>query len=159
MDIFSAFDDPELDESARMEVMLRILYPEFEKIPPEFLQEAIDQARWFLDCGMTAAEGRRPKTMDWEQDAALIIPEINKVAGGDVRWKPNEHWWTFFGWYMSIESGLFATVLHIRQKKLTGKKLEKHEDEFYRENKQLIDLRISESEEIRAEKENILKWL
>lgn len=159
MDIFAALNDPELDDEMKMEVMLRILYPEFEKIPQEHIQEAVEKACAFLDCGMKPDGIRKPRTMDWEQDAAIIIPEINKVAGYDVRWKQDEHWWTFFGWYMAIEGGVFANILHIRQKKAKGKKLEKHEEEFYRENRQLVDLRVPESEEVRQEKENLLKWL
>lgn len=159
MDIFIALNDPELDEGMKMEVMLRILYPDYEKIPEKYIQEAIEKACWFLDCGMKPDEKRRPRTMDWEQDAAIILPEINKIAGKDVRWNPNEHWWTFFGWYMGIESGVFCSVLHIRQKKVKGKKLEKYEEDFYRENKEMIDLRAPESDEIRQEKEALSKWL
>jgi hypothetical protein len=35
---------------------------------------------------------------------------------------------------------LFASILDIRTKKAKGKKLEKHEQEFYRDNRALIDL-------------------
>ena len=97
--------------------------------------------------------------MDWEQDAAIIIPAVNSVAGREIRLDPGIHWWTFFGWYMSIGDGLFASVLRIRSKKAKGKKLEKWEEEFYRENRHLIDLKQVETDEVRQEKENILKWL
>ena len=36
---------------------------------------------------------------------------------------------------MEIEEGTFSTVLGIRQKKAKGKRLEKWEEEFYRNNK------------------------
>lgn len=42
---------------------------------------------------------------------------------------------------MEIADGLFSQVLYIRQKKTKGKKLEKWEMEFYRNNKELIDLK------------------
>lgn len=159
MDIFAAFNDPDLDEDMKTDVMLRILYPNWMDIPPRGIQEAIEKACYFLDCGMKPDKKNRPRTMDWEQDAPLIIPAVNSIAGKEVRLDPNIHWWTFFGWYMSIGDGLFASVLHIRSKKAKGKKLEKHEEEFYRENKSIIDLRMAESEEVRQEKEDILKWL
>lgn len=159
MDIFAAFNDPDLDQEMRTEVLLRILFPEWQKIPHNLMPEAIKKGCEFLDCGVKPDKKNQPRTMDWEQDAGLIIPAINAVSGKEVRADPNVHWWTFFGWYMSIDDGLFATVLYLRQKKAKGKKLEKHEEEFYRENRQLIDLRMPESEEIRQEKENILKWL
>lgn len=159
MDIFAAYADPDLDDEMKTEIMLQILYPDWEKIPPQLLPEAISKACEFLDCGMKPDKKNRPRTMDWEQDAAIILPAVNAVAGREVRLDPNIHWWTFFGWYMSISDSLFSSVLSIRQKKAKGKKLEKYEEEFYRENKALIDLKQPESEEIRKEKENILKWL
>ena len=60
---------------------------------------------------------------------------------------------------MGIGDGLLASVLHIRQKKVKHKKLEKWEQEFYNANKDLIDLRVPETEEIRKEKDDLLKWL
>ena len=60
---------------------------------------------------------------------------------------------------MSIGEGTLATVVHIRQKKAKGKKLEKWEKEFYTANKDLIDIKTPETEEMRKEKENILKYL
>ncbi len=159
MDIFAAYADPKLDDEMKTEVMLGILYPDFERIPTKDIPEAIEKGCAFLDCGLKPDKKNRPRTMDWEQDAALIIPAVNSVAGREIRLDPNIHWWTFFGWYMSIGDGLFASVLSIRSKKAKGKKLEKYEEEFYRDNKSLIDLKREESEEVRQEKENLMKWL
>lgn len=39
------------------------------------------------------------------------------------------------GAYMEISEGLFHEILLIRQKRMSGKKLEKWEQEFYRKNK------------------------
>ena len=159
MDIFAAFADPELDDEQKTDVMVQILYQEWQNIPQRYLQEAVEKACVFLDCGLKPDRKNRPRTMDWEQDAALIIPAVNRVAGREIRLEPDLHWWTFFGWYMNIGDGLFASVLNIRGKKAKGKKLEKYEEEFYRENKHLIDLQKAESEEVRQEKENLMKWL
>ena len=60
---------------------------------------------------------------------------------------------------MSIGDGRLASVLHIRQKKARHKKLEKWEQEFYNENKHLVDFTTPETEEIRREKDSILKYL
>lgn len=159
MDIFSAFADPDLDGEMKTEIMIQILYPQWEQIPPRHLQEAVEKACEFLDCGMKPDQKNRPRTMDWEQDAPLILPAVNAVAGREVRLDPELHWWTFFGWYMSIGEGLFGSVLNIRQKKVKGKKLDKHEEEFYRDNHHIIDLKKAESEEVRKEKEDMLKYL
>lgn len=159
MDIFAALNDPELDTDGKVIAMLTILYPEHDQIPQQDIPEAIEKACEFLDCGQQEKEGPRPRLLDWEQDAALIVPAVNAVSGRDIRLDPNLHWWTFFGMFMSVEGGLFGSVLRVRQKKAKGKKLDKWEEEFYRENKKLVDLKTKETSEVRAEKDNILKYL
>lgn len=159
MDIFAAMNDPDLEDMGKQIAMLTILYPEHDSIPAEDIPEAIARACEFIDCGQRPDSEHRPRLIDWEQDAALIMPAVNAVAGKDVRCDPNLHWWTFFGMFMNVEGGLFGNVLHIRQKKAKGKKLEKQEEEFYRENRKIIDLGKKETSEIRAEKDNILKYL
>lgn len=159
LDILIACADPELDEQHKAYCMLHIFYPDFEKIPAEHWEEACKKACEFIDCGQKDDGRPKPKMIDWEQDASIIIPEINKIAGKEVRLYPDIHWWTFFGWFMCIGDGLLASILHIRQKKNKHKKLEKWEQEFYDANKAAIDMKSPETEEIRAEKDSILKWL
>ena len=159
IDILSAFSDPALDDWGKQEVMLKILYPDWEQIPPEHIPEALQKACDFIDCGQKDDGKPRPRTYDWEQDALIIIPEINKVANTEVRLTPDLHWWTFFSYFMGIGDGTFASVVAIRQKKAKHKKLEKWEETFYRENRALVDLKTHDSEEVKAEKENIMKWL
>lgn len=159
IEIFQAINDPKLSHEVKLAVMVRMLFPDWAKIPKENIMEAVEKANGFLDCGSKWEKLPKPRIMDWKQDAGIIIPAVNAVAGQDVRLDPNIHWWTFFGWYMGISDSMFSSVLRIRQKKTKGKKLEKYEEEFYRENKNVIDLKKDESEEIRQEKENMLKWL
>ena len=89
--------------------------------------------------------------LDWEQDESIIFPAINKVAGAETRSQSYIHWWTFMGYFMEIEEGTFSMVLGIRQKKAKHKKLEKWEQEFYRNNKELCDLKKRYTEEEQAE--------
>lgn len=154
LDIMAAFNDPELPEDARLQVMVEILYID---VPPmEYLEEAIKQAIWYLDCGKSPDGKSRPRTMDWEQDAALIFPAVNKVAGYETR-NPQTytHWWTFVGFFEEIEEGTFSQVLAIRQKRAKGKKLEKWEQEFLRENRSLVELKekVTGEEQIRRQQE------
>ena len=74
--------------------------------------------------------------IDWDVDSQLICSAINKIAGKEIRFEPYIHWWTFLGYYMSIGDSVLATVVNIRDKILTGKKLEKHERQFRAENPQ-----------------------
>lgn len=162
LDALSACADPELDDQHKALCLLMIMYPDWKSIPKDLLNEACEKACEFIDCGQIDDGKPKPKMIDWEQDAPLIIPEINKVAGREVRLEPNIHWWTFFGWFMGIGDGLLASVLHIRKKKATRKKLEKWEQDFYNENRALIDMSKptkDEAAEIRAEKDKILKYL
>lgn len=159
LDILAACSDPDLDEQSKVYCLLKIFYPDWDKIPQARLAEACEKACEFIDCGQKNDGKPKPKMIDWAQDASIIIPEINKVAGREVRIDPNTHWWTFFGWFMGIGEGLLASVLHIRSKKAKGKKLEKWEQEFYTANKHIVDMKAPETDEAKREKENIMKWL
>lgn len=155
LDILKYYADPEYEPDERNLICLMILYPDWEDIPQEHWGEAIEKAKEFIDAGMTDDGKRKPTLMDWEQDAPIIIPAVNNIAGCEVRAIPNLHWWTFLGYYMEIRESLFSSVVDIRHKKQKGKKLEKYEEEFYRENKKLITLKKKETAEETAAKNEI----
>lgn len=150
LDLLMALNDPELSDSdnkmsayMQSRVILEIMFHDCDNIPQEHIQEALDKVAEFIDMGI-GDDSKKPKTMDWEQDAPIIIPAINKVLNREIRAEKYMHWWTFLGAYMEIGEGLFSNVIHIRQKKAKGKKLEKWEQEFYKENKSLIDFQHKE---------------
>lgn len=159
MDILSACNDPDLDEETKAFTMLQIFYPEWRKIPPDCIQEAIDKAVDFIDCGNSEDGSPKPKLMDWDQDASLIVPEINKVAGKEIRATPDIHWWTVMGWFMAIEGGLFGNVLSIRKKIRNGEKLEKWEREFFNENISICVLKQPLSQDQQNEINDIIEWM
>lgn len=159
LDILAAHADPELDADEKAEIMLTILFPDLQEMPAEFYSDALRSACEFIDCGQKGDGKPKPRLMDWHDDVGLIIPAINKAAGKEVRADPDLHWWTFMAYYMSIGESLFSTVLRIRQKRATGKKLDKPEEEFYRENKAIVDLKRHETAEEREEREKLLKML
>jgi hypothetical protein len=89
----------------------------------------------------------------------MIVADINKVAGKEIRALPFVHWWTFLSWFHAIGEGQLSTVVSIREKLRKGKKLEDWEKDYYREHKQVIDLkkRYSQTEmQERAELEKML---
>lgn len=155
LDILKYYNDPNYDADEKQMICIGILYGGLQRIPPSLWGEALKKAFEFIDMGITD-DSRRPKTMDWEQDAPLIIPAVNKVLGEEVRAKKYTHWWTFLGAYMGIGESLFSSVLNIRMKKIKKKKLEKHEQEFYRENKNLVDLKKKYSEEEIEEQKRLI---
>ena len=97
--------------------------------------------------------------MDWEKDAGLIAPAIDKILGYSCRRCPYLHWWEFIGAFHGIGRGLFSEVVNIRAKRAKGKRLEKHEQEFARENEELIRLSSARSAEEQAEKDRLLAEL
>lgn len=150
LDLLMALNDPELTDSdnkmsayMQSRVILGIMFPDCDNIPQEHIQEALDKVAEFIDMGI-GDDSKKPKTMDWEQDAPIIIPAINKVLNKEIRAEKYMHWWTFLGAYMEIGEGLFSNIIHIRQKKAKGKKLEKWEQDFYKENKSLVDFQHKE---------------
>lgn len=161
LDILKYFNDPEFEPDERWEVCLRILYTDeiFENFSSEEIEEAMQQASWFIDMGLKDDGKVKPRTMDWEQDAPIIIPSVNRVIGREVRAMEYLHWWTFLGAYMEIGESLFSQILSIRVKKSKNKKLEKWEKEFYKENKNLIDMQTKYTEEEKAEQDALLKML
>ena len=155
LDIFACFDDPDLPERIRWLTALSLFYE--PEVQPEHRQQAMEYLAWFLRCGEPeGAPG--PKLLDWQQDADAIIAGVNKAAGQEVRTAPFVHWWTFLSWFHAIEGGQLATIVSIRDKLSRGKKLEDWEKDFYRQNKQKVDLKKRYSAEEIAE-QNRLKEL
>lgn len=159
LDLFTALNDPELQDQseeltayAQTQCILQIMFPQCDDIPEKHIQEALQKVSEFIDMGIRD-ERKKPKTMDWEQDAPIIIPAVNKILNTEIRAQNYIHWWTFLGAYMEIGESLYSTVIDIRQKKQKHKKLEKWEEEFYRENKSLVDLKEKYTEEELAEQE------
>lgn len=140
LDIFKAINDEELTEQEKAEVMLKILYIDWQEIPLRDQQEALEKGKEFIDCGISGEKKKGPVLMDWEKDSPIIAPAINKVLGKDARLTEEIHWWTFMAAYMEISDCLFSHVIAIRQKRAKKQKLEAWEREFYQNNKKLIDL-------------------
>lgn len=151
--ILAAMNDPDLSGQQKMYIALKRLFRDrLEEIPDGRIEEAVLQMKWFIDCGQEEEEQKpSARLIDWEQDEPILFPAVNKVAGMETRALPYLHWWTFMGYFMEIESGTFSQVLAIRQKTAKGKKLEKWEAEFRRNNKKMCDIRKRYSAEEQAE--------
>lgn len=158
--ILCMFNNPEYDPDDKWSICLGALFKGFniDNPPPnKIIAEMQEKAMEFIDMGIKDDGKRKPHTMDWEQDAAVIIPSVNRVLGKEVRALEYLHWWTFLGAYMEIGESLFSQILNIRQKKAKGKKLEKYEQEFYKDNKALIDLQVKRVERSQEEKDELRK--
>lgn len=108
LDILKAMADPELSDQEKSQVMLEILYWDPEEIPIEYLNEALEKGKEFIDCGITGEGKSKVQLMDWEQDSPIIAPAVNKNIGKDIRSLEYMHWWTFLGAYMEMRTGCSA---------------------------------------------------
>ena len=159
MDLLTAFSDKEmLGESEeetniiRALLVLNILF--IDEVKPEDQNEAIKKAIDFIDMGIESSRDvKKPTLMDWDQDAPLIIPAINKVLGREIRADKYMHWWTFLSAYMEIGECSFTHIINIRDKKAKGKKLEKWELEYIQEHKDIVLLREKFTEKEQLERE------
>lgn len=141
LDCFEAIRDEEMSEDYRVLASLLIFYNEFNSIDDileakEDLPELVKGMYLFMNCGQEESSGVKVQhpLIDWEKDSQMICSAVNKVANTEVRALEYLHWWTFLGYYMAIGNSTLATVVSIRNKLVTGKKLEKWEREFKREN-------------------------
>lgn len=156
LDIFGTFEDPDMDNNQNALAALDIFYPDFLTIPGEQLREAAEKMLWFINCGDEGDNRKRPKLMDWEQDFQYIAAPINRVVGQEIRSMPYLHWWTFISAYYEIGDCFFAQIVRIRSLRAKGKRLEKADQEFYRENKRLVDIKEKYSE---AENTQLQEWI
>ncbi|MCR4622678.1 MAG: bacteriophage Gp15 family protein [Clostridiales bacterium] len=141
IDAMIALGDPELKESERAYAALNIFYAEDPGTfkDPEAAFRAMSE---FMDAGSQEAENapKRPKLIDWETDGALVVSGVNKVLGQEIRALPYMHWWTFMAAYMGIGEGALSTVVGIRDKLARGRKLDKTEKDFRRDNPQYFQM-------------------
>lgn len=169
LDICTVLSDPELNDQDKAIASLDILYPAFAGstiegkgkpetvlMPPEHYHEAIKQCFWFINCGMTASGKRRPKLVDWEKDFKYIVAPVNRVCGKEIRSVEYMHWWTFIATYQEIGDCTFAQMIRIRERLAKGKALDKTDREWYRQNRDIVDLKAVYTAQ---ENKTLSKWM
>lgn len=147
LDVIEVLKDNELDLQSKYTCALLIFYEDIT--PCNDKQTALKEAFKIINLGdETFEQESKPAIMDWECDFSKIAPPISRVLGYSVR-DPQKwtHWYDFIGAYMEIGECQFSNIITIRSKKQKGKPLEKWEQEFYRENKKLVDLPQNLTEE------------
>lgn len=146
LQVFEAFQDPELTQEEKWIVAIYLLFEDFacdddvlEAAQDGFdLGEAMKQISWFISAGQPEKQVLEQPTYNWTQDEQMIFSAVNKVAGQETRELEYLHWWTFLGYFNEVGEGTFSFIVGIRHKLNKGKKLEKHEKEFLSHNKELV---------------------
>lgn len=146
LDVFAVLNDVELSEQERILTSLIIFYTEFDDVKRLFacseeeLTALTEEMFNFFNCGQTSpGANTNVKLIDWDNDEQLISSAINNVAKVEIRSVEYCHWWTFMGYYCAIGESPLSTVVGIRNKIVKGKKLEKYEQEFRRDNPQYFN--------------------
>lgn len=147
LDVASIWQDNELDDQGKVICSLILFY---EELTRENIWECSEkelktlQEEMFLIINngeKQETNEKKPKLMDWEYDFPIIAPPIGHILGYDIRNQEKyTHWFTFLGAYSEVSDCTFSTVISIRSKKAKGLKLEKHELDFIREHRNLIEL-------------------
>jgi len=160
LDVLTALSSKELKTNNKVEksyiinrIILEIMFPKYEEIPQEDIPQAIEEAVKFIDMDSEKPQKDSPVLMDWEQDARIIIPAINNVAGFEIREKEYLHWWTFLSYYMGIGECTFSHIVGIRSKKIKGEKLMDWEQKFIKENPDMVLLHEKLTDEEKAERD------
>ncbi|MBE6926056.1 MAG: hypothetical protein E7461_04345 [Ruminococcaceae bacterium] len=154
--IFSYFNDPDLADVLKWQIALSLFYE--GEIPQQNRWEAMAYLADFITCGKKETGGSR-RLLDWEQDGNLIIGEVNRVAGYEIRQKEFIHWWTFLSYFHAIGEGQLSFLLTIRQKRLRGEKLTDWEERYFRENRETVELKTRYSKAEMADREKLLQML
>ena len=156
LDCFKELNNPELDGAERLYIALIIFYEDFNDLDDirkhsDILDELRKQMFIFFDGGDEVLQSNtgNHRLLDWDKDSTMICSAINPIANKEIRDTRYLHWWTFLGYYMAIGESLLSHVISIRYKIATGKKLEKHEQQFRQQNPQYfnIDMRSIEQKE------------
>ncbi len=142
IDIIALTQDPELNDSEIMACVIIAFFDDINTINDIYynfrdIDETYKAIMRFIslnddEVGHTS----KHKLIDWIQDEKLIVAEINKVANTEIRVLPYLHWWTFIGYYTVIGEGPLSQVVGIRAKIAEGRKLDKSEQKFRRDNPQ-----------------------
>ncbi len=157
LSVLSCLSDPKLPELLRWRLALQLFYR--EEIPFADRQAAIAALAEFIRGGEVPRMESAPKLYDWEQDAPVIIAEVNKVAGRELRREKSVHWWTFLGWFHGIGQGRFSFLVCLRDKLRRGEKLTDPEERFYRENSRLVDLPVRYTRREEKQRQALLRLL
>lgn len=146
LDCWKALKDNRLEPNEQITCALTIFYDDNTTIlnsDGELLKLFIEKMIDIIDgdSNSTDTQTRKLKPIiDFEKDFPLIVSALLPILGYDIRENKYLHWWTFLGAFREINSGVYAEVLRIRTKKAKGISLDKEENKFYRENRNIIDI-------------------
>ena len=160
IDIMQLFEDPDVTETAKYKTMLAMLYLD----PPPYCEESLRAAVDFLNGGeepAQTAQSSAPKRRyySFTQDLKYIRSAVQRTHGVNLREKWDLHWWVFIEMFMELdENCTFSQMLYLRQGKAKNR-LSKEEKKRWREMKDILVLKDTQSEAERTAVEEQLAYL
>lgn len=115
-----AFEDEELADVEKQQIMLANLYNEI----PENLAEALQKAMWFLNGGSEKSdeEFSGMRLYSFRKDANYIFAAFRQTHGMDLQTIEYLHWWTFMALFMDLgQDTVFCQLINLRKRVKTGK--------------------------------------
>jgi len=157
LEIFGYLDDPDLPDFLKWRIALSLFYT--EALPPKDRGEGMTYFTAFVTGGAPGTGRPAPKLLCWQHDASVIIGEVNRVAGREIRELPFVHWWTFLSWFHAVGEGQLSFLVSLRDKLRRGEKLAPWEEKYYRENPQQVELPKSYTQEELSQRKRLLALL
>ena len=136
----------------RWQVALGLFYE------PDVPEEWMGQAAAYLEAFLRGGREENPpgpKLLDWELDGDIIIADVNKAAGTELRALPYVHWWTFLAWFHGVGPGQLSALVSVREAVQKGKKLEPWQKDYFRENRSRVLMQKPLTEGERAERQRL----
>lgn len=157
--IIIAWEDKDLTQYEKIEITLERL---FGFIPPN-PQIAIEKAMIFLNCGKSEEDTPKSKKINvrlysFEKDSQHIFKAVDAQLNGFLSKEVKLHWYLFNASFMEISSeSQFSKIIDLRNRK-NKNKLTKEERQYWRENKEMLDLEPIEEVLTEEEKRNVKKF-
>lgn len=165
LDCFKALNDIEMSKDYRIATAIVIFYEDCNSIDDIYsvfgqnYATAVEKMFDFFNTNQPNVGVRcHFKLIDWDNDSQMICAAVNSVAHTEVRSLEYAHWFTFMGWFMSVSESVLATVVEIRNKIMTGQKMEKYEQKFRKENPHYFMWNSKTPEQIEEENEIMALW-
>lgn len=150
--ILEAFEDKELLQTEKLEVLISILY----KDTPPNCEETFIKAYQFLDVNIEEFFYNRNKKVNkkknnkseeryysFVKDWQLIVGALNNYFGFSIREAEYIHWWDFIAAFNNIGESTFSHVIDLRKRKKENK-LTDDEKKYYYKNREWLDLDYEE---------------
>lgn len=165
LDCFNALNDIEMSKDYRIATAVVIFYEDCNSIDDicnvfgDNYVTAVEKMFCFFNTNQSNVGTKcNFRLIDWDNDSQIICAAVNSVAHTEIRSLEYVHWFTFMGWYMSVGESVLATVVEIRNKIVTGKKLEKYEQKFRKDNPYYFMWNSKTAEQIEEENEIMALW-